>query len=70
MHERKRLAIDIAGQRVELVERQESTLVKTTNGGTQCLAPAEFFGPDGEQLIPEGDGFFRTTFGVRFKVVD
>ena len=70
MYERKRRAIDVAGHRVQLVERQESGFVETANGGMNDLAPARFFGPDGRQLIPEGDGFFRTAFGVRYKVVD
>ena len=70
MYERKRRAIDVAGQRVQLLERQESRFVETANGGMKYLAPAKFFGPDGRQLIPEGNGFFRTAFGVRYKIVD
>ena len=70
MYERKRRAIDVAGQRVQLIECQESAWVETVNGGMKYLAPAKFFGPDGRQLIPEGNGFYRTPFGVRYKVVD
>ena len=70
MYERKRRAIDVAGRRVELIERQESSFVETANGGMRYLAPVRFYAPDGKQLIPEGHGFFRTAFGLRFKLVD
>jgi hypothetical protein len=70
MYERKRRAIDLAGQRVELTERQNSRFLETANGSANYSAPAKFFGPDGRQLIPEGHGFFRTPFGIRYKVVD
>lgn len=70
MYERRRRAIDLAGHRVELIERQESDFVETPDGGMKYLAPAKLFGPDGKQLIPEGHGFFRTPFGLRFKLID
>ncbi len=70
MYEKTRRAIDPAGQRVELVERQQSRSVQTLDGRPKYLGRPRFFGPDGRQLIPEGHGFFRTAFGVRFKLVD
>jgi hypothetical protein len=70
MYERRRRAIDLAGRRVELVERQESDFVETSSGAMKYLAPAKFFAPDNKQLIPEGHGFFRTAFGIRYKLVD
>jgi hypothetical protein len=70
MYERKRRAIDLAGQRVEIIQRQESRSIVTLDGRKKYLGPAKFFGPDGRQLIPEGRGFFRTPFGIRFKLVD
>jgi hypothetical protein len=70
VYECKRRAIDLSGQRVELTERQEANVVETANGGMRYLAPAKFFTPDGKQLIPEGHGFFRTAFGLRYKLVD
>ena len=70
MYERKRRAIDSRGQRVQLIERQESSFVETVNGGMKYLAPAKFFAPDGKQLIPEGRGYFRTAFGVRYRLLD
>ncbi len=70
MLERKRWAIDVAGQRVSLIERQGWSFLKTANGWTKRLDEATFFSPDGQKLIPEGDGFYRTRLGVRYKVVD
>ena len=70
MYQRKRRAIDVSGHRVDILERQDSRFVETANGGMKYVAPAKFFGPDGRQLIPEGNGFYRTAFGVRFKIVD
>jgi hypothetical protein len=70
MYERKRRAIDSAAQRVEIVERQESRLVQTLDGRPRYLGKPRFFGPDGKQLIPEGRGYFRTAFGVRYRLLD
>jgi hypothetical protein len=70
MVERKRRAVDVAGQRVNLIERQGWSFLKTANGWTKRLDAATFFGPGGDKLIPEGDGFYRTRLGVRYKVVD
>ena len=54
----------------DLDRAPRSTSVETANGGIKYLSPAKFFAPDGKQLIPEGDDFFRTAFGVRFKITD
>jgi len=70
MYERKRRAIDSAAQRIELLERQESRFVVTLDGRMKYLAPAKFFAPDGRQLIPEGRGYFRTAFGVRYRLLE
>ena len=70
MYECKRAAIDVWGRRVELVERQTSRFVETVSGGKEYLAPARFYDSDGRQMISEGDGFYRTKFGVRYKVTD
>lgn len=70
MYERKRRAIDLAGRRVELIERQEAGFMEMPDGRTNYRAPAKFFEPSGKQLIPEGHGFFRTPFGVRYKLID
>jgi len=66
MYERKRRAIDVAGRNVEIVERHVDAL----DVGSEYSGAAEFLGPDGERLIPEGYDFYRTPFGVLFKVVD
>ena len=58
MYERKRQAIDIAGNEVELLERCDDE-----HG-------AVFLGANGDPLIAEGDDFFRTLVGVRLKIVD
>jgi hypothetical protein len=66
MYERKRRAIDIEGNSVEIVERQAEAL----DAGPEYLGATEYLGPGGERLIPEGHDFYRTPFGVLFKVVD
>ena len=70
MYERKRRAIDMAGNRWELIELQESDFVETADGDIKYQSPAKFFDHQGKQLIPEGNGFFRTAFGIRFKLID
>ena len=70
MYERKRRSIDVSGQHVDLIERQAWSFLKTANGWTKRLDEAALFGPDGEKLIPEGDKFYRTRLGVRYKIVD
>ena len=69
MVERKRWAIDVAGQRVTLIEREAFSFVKTANGWTKQLDQAAIFATDGEKLIPEGDDFFKTKLGVRYKLM-
>jgi hypothetical protein len=66
MYERKRRAIDVEGHSVEVVERRAEAL----DGGPDYLRNVEYFGPGGEPLIPEGGDFYRTPFGLLFKVVD
>ncbi len=65
MFERQRQAIDLAGQRVEIVERRESVAAESANDP----APT-FFGPDGLPLAPEGGDFYRARWGVLYKLVD
>jgi hypothetical protein len=65
MYERKRRAIDVEGHSVELLERRADP-----RDGPDYLGAAEFIGPAGERLIPEGHDFYRTPFGLLFKVVD
>ena len=64
MYERKRRAIDVAGNVVELVER----LAEAT--GQEGTGAGELIGPDGARLIPEGHDFYRMPGGVLLKVVD
>jgi len=66
MYERRRRAIDVEGHTVELVERRANAI----DSGPDYLGAAEFVGPGGERLIPEGHDFYRTPLGVLFKIVD
>jgi hypothetical protein len=66
MYERKRRAIDIEGNSVEILERQAEAL----DAGPEYLGAIEYLGPGGEPLIPEGYDFYRTPFGLRYKLVD
>ena len=70
MYERIRIARDVTGRKFKITERQESDFTETTSGETKYHKPAKFFAPDGKQLIPEGHGFFRTAFGVRYELID
>ena len=70
MYERRRQAMDVEGHRIELIERQESERIDTRNGDTKYRAARKLFGPDGNELIPEGHGFYRTAFGMRFKLIE
>lgn len=68
---RRRKALDPDGNPVEILERRDpghhSLTSDRPNGHND--AP-KFFGPDGRPLVPEGHGFFRNPFGVRYKTVD
>jgi hypothetical protein len=69
MNERTRRAIDVAGNRFYLIERQESS-VEESNGSTMSVRGRAVFCPDSGPLIDEGENFFRNRFGVLFKLVD
>ena len=70
MYEKARNAVDVAGKPVTLIERQNSEYVIRADGTVKYKLPARIFGPDGRQLIPEGKGFYRTPFGIRYQVLD
>ncbi len=62
MYERKRRAIDVAGNEVELVEQLAA--------GPECATSGQLLGPDRQPLTPEGHDFYRTPGGVLLKLVD
>ena len=70
MYERKRRAIDVAGQHIELVERLEFTFGEKSDRAAKPPASTKMFSSDGQPLIDEGDGFFRNPFGGRYKLTD
>ena len=70
MFEKTRDAFDVAGNKVLIVERQNSEYTVRNDGTIKYKLPARFFGPDGKQLIPEGKGFYRTAFGTRYHLAE
>jgi hypothetical protein len=70
VYEKQRTAVDIAGNKVVLTERQNSEYRILPNGDVKYKLPPRLFGPDGKQLIPEGRGFYRTAFGVRYQLLE
>jgi hypothetical protein len=70
MFEKTRTAIDVAGNKVLLKERQNSEYTISSNGQVKYKFPPRLFGPDGRLLIPEGRGFYRTPFGTRYQLLE
>ncbi len=70
MYEKHRSAVDIAGNRVVLTERQTSEFTILPSGIVKYKLPPRLFGPDGKLLIPEGRGFYRTSFGTRYQLLE
>lgn len=70
MYDKARTAVDVAGNKVALVERQSSDYRVRPDGSIKYTLPSRFFGPDGQQLIPEGKGFYRTASGKRYQLLD
>ncbi len=70
MYEKTRNAVDVAGNKVVLTEKQGSDYTVRGDGSIKFTVPPRLFGPDGSQLIPEGKGFYRTPFGVRYQLTD
>jgi hypothetical protein len=70
MFNKKHVAVDVEGHRVEITECQHSDYTVKHDGSVKYNVPSKFFGPDGKQLIPEGKGFYRTPWGIRYQLVD
>ena len=64
-----RKAIDDDGNEVELSKQYESQIVPTTDGPIEYKLRPHWFGPDGEQLVADGEGGFRSALGKRFKLL-
>ncbi len=70
MYTKQRTAVDVKGNRIEIVETQDSSFVIREDGTYKYFEPPKFFDVDGKRLIPEGKGFFRTPWGIRYQLVD
>ena len=64
-----RKAIDDNGNEVNIWKHDESQFVTTSDRPIEYKLRPHWFGPDGEQLIADGEGGFRSALGKRFKLV-
>jgi hypothetical protein len=67
---RKRTAVDVHGNRIELTESQDSEFTMRHDGSIGYHALPKFFCPDGRRVIPEGQGAYRTMWGIRYELID
>ncbi len=70
MRERMRRAIDVAGHRVELLERRDFAFSEANQAAIETDTARMLFTPDGQPLIDDGDDFFRNPFGTLYKLID
>jgi hypothetical protein len=64
-----RKALDDDGNEVELSKVFESQIVTTIDGPIEYKLRPHWFGPEGEQLVADGEGGFRSALGKRFKLI-
>jgi len=64
-----RKAVDDDGNEVDLAKESESQIVETTDRPIEYKIRPHWFGPDGEQLVADGEGGFRNALGKRYKLV-
>jgi hypothetical protein len=64
-----RKAIDDNGNEVELLKESNSQIVETSDRPIEYKLRPHWFGPDGEQLVADGEGGFRSALGRRFKLL-
>ena len=70
MYNKQRTAVDVRGNRIEITESQNSDSIVAHDGSITYKSPPAFYDPDGKRLIPEGPGFFRSPWGIRYQLVD
>lgn len=70
VYSKQRTAVDVQGNRVAITERQNADHTICHDGSLNYNSPAAFFDPDGKRLIPEGKGFFRSPWGIRYELID
>jgi len=70
MYSKQRTAIDVQGNRIVITESQHSDSTVSHDGSVSYASPPAFFDPYGKRLIPEGPGFFRSPWGIRYQLVD
>ncbi len=64
-----RKALDDDGNEVELSKVHESQIVATSDGPIEYKLRPHWFGPDGEQLVADGEGGLRSALGKRYKLI-
>jgi hypothetical protein len=70
MYNKQRTAVDVQGNQVVITETKEATYSISHNGSVHNTSGSAFFDPDGKRLIPEGKGFFRSPWGIRYQLID
>ena len=70
MYSKQRTAVDVQGNRVVITETYQVDLTIRHDGSTPSESSPAFFDPDGKRLIPEGKGFFRSPWGIRYQLID
>jgi hypothetical protein len=70
MYKKLRTAVDVQGNRVEITEAQDQPACIRDDGSINYAARPKYFGPDGRRLIPEGNGHFRSMWGVEYRLID
>ncbi len=69
MYSKQRMAIDLRGNRIEITESRAESMTGY-EGSTDRDSAMAFFDPYGKRLIPEGKGFFRSPWGICYRLVD
>jgi hypothetical protein len=71
MYNKQRTAVDIQGNRVVITEKTQDPGNGIGQNSSVPKSPGSaFFDPDGKRLIPEGKGFFRSPWGIRYQLID
>ena len=64
-----RKAVDDDGNEIELRKESDSQIVETIDGPIEYKIRPHWFGPDGEALVADGEGGFRSALGKRFRLI-
>jgi hypothetical protein len=67
--ERQRLAgVDEDGNDVTLFSTRHTQTVETTNGKIEYRERPHIYGPDGDMLVDDGQGGFRSPLGKLYRL--